>query len=211
MHPAFVAFEDPDPLRSRVLASYGEGVRALQRLGLGYVDWTLPVEATACPAIDLAGHLLEVARSCHRLLDAALGRSIPQRADRDRPLVCRGAIRTVPPDRLAAGADRMVAFDAVATRYGERIADADPDLRIGVFDGAGQLGLVRHSLLVALEWHLHAWDLAGALGWDYQPSDADLLADGLPPQSDPDAAGPWVTALAVSGRRPPAGARPLGP
>jgi len=194
-----------------VLASYGEGVRALQRLGLDYVDWTLPVEATGCPAIDLVGHLLEIARSCRRPLDAALTGVTPRRSDSERVLVCRGAIRGVPSDRLAAGADRVVAFDAVATRYGERIADADPELRIGVWDAVGQLGLTRHSLLVALEWHLHAWDLAGALGWDYQPADPDLFVDGLPSQADPPPGGPWAEVLAIAGRRPPAGDRPLGP
>ena len=28
------------------------------------------------------------------------------------------------------------------------------------------------------EWHLHAWDLARALGKDYSPADPDLLAAG---------------------------------
>lgn len=211
MHPAFLAVEDPDPLRSRVLASYGEGVRALQRLGLDYVDWTLPVEATRCPAIDLAGHLLEVARSCHRLLDAALAGVTPAAPDSERVLVCRGALPPAPPERIVTGADRIVAFDAVATRYGERIADADPDLRLGVWDAAGQIGLTRHSLLVALEWHLHAWDLAGALGWDYQPADPDLFVEGLPSQPDPPPGGPWAEVLAIAGRRPPSGDRPTGP
>jgi hypothetical protein len=211
VHPAFLAAEDPDPLRSRVLASYDEGVRALRRLGLDYVDWTLPVEATGCPAIDLAGHLLDTARSCHRLLDAALAGLTPPRVDSERALVCRAAIRAVRADRLVTGADRMVAFDAVATRYGERIAETDPDMRIGVWDAAGQLGLVRHCLLVALEWHLHAWDLAGALGWDHQPADPDLFADGLPYRPDPPPGGPWVEVLAIAGRFPPTAPRPGGP
>ena len=212
VHPAFFAADEPDPLRARVLVSYGDGVRALQRLGLEYVDWSLPVEVTACPAIDLAGHLLAVARSCHRLLDAALAGVAPLGGDRDRPLVCRGAVPPASLDRLAAGADRIVAFDAVATRYGERLADADLDVRIGVWDGAGQLSVTRHSLLVALEWHLHAWDLAGALGWDYRPADPDVLADGLPAQPGVlPAGGPWAAVLAAAGRYAPAGDRPLGP
>jgi hypothetical protein len=28
------------------------------------------------------------------------------------------------------------------------------------------------------EWHLHAWDLAQALGKDYQPADPDILVAG---------------------------------
>jgi hypothetical protein len=28
------------------------------------------------------------------------------------------------------------------------------------------------------EWHLHAWDLAAALGKDYQPASPELLAAG---------------------------------
>ncbi len=212
LYPVSFGDDEPDPLRARVLCSYAEGVRALVRLGQEYVDWTLPVESTACPAIGVAGHLLATARSCHRLLDASLAGRAPSDADRSRSLVCCGPIPPVPPDRLAAGIDRLVAFDAVATRYGERLADTGSDLRLGVWDAEGRLSATRHGLLLALEWHLHAWDLAGALGWDYRPADVEVLLDGLPPAPSPlPTGGPWEAVLAIAGRRPPAGERPSGP
>ncbi|MDA8282590.1 MAG: hypothetical protein M0Z42_04670, partial [Actinomycetota bacterium] len=57
-----------DPAWRRTLRAYGDGVRALQRLGLEYVDWSLPTGCAGWAAIDLAGHVLATARSYHRLL-----------------------------------------------------------------------------------------------------------------------------------------------
>ncbi|MHB8506409.1 MAG: maleylpyruvate isomerase N-terminal domain-containing protein, partial [Acidimicrobiales bacterium] len=161
----------------RILGAYGDGVRAVQRLGLEYVDWSLATDWLGWAAIDLAGHVLATARSYHRLLDAALaGRPRTGLAPGDDLADC-GAAR---PATLAVsgGADRIVAFDAVATRYGERVSDLDPDLVLGAWSGVGALTLRQHTMLAAGEWHLHAWDLAGALGWDYRPPDPDVLLEG---------------------------------
>ena len=202
---------DHDPGWSRVQRSYAEGVRGLQRLGSKYVDWTLRIEPAGAPAIDLAGHVLATARSYHRLLDAALagapGRGLPRGDD----LGDRGAAEPVALG-LSAGADRIVAFDAVATRYGERVHDLDPELVLGVWEGLGALTIRQHTMLAACEWHLHAWDLAGALGWDYRPPDAELLLEGRRLLPEPLPAGaPWPAVLVVSGRQEPPGDRPLGP
>lgn len=62
------------------------------------------------------------------------------------------------------------------------------------------------------EWHLHAWDLAKALGKDYQPAEPEVILAGWRagvPQADADEAGedegsgdPWRSLLRASGRDP---------
>lgn len=200
-----------DPAWTRVLRAHGDGARALQRLGLKYVDWTLTVAAGRWPAIDLAGHVLATARSYHHLLDAALAGTPERGLPRGDDLADCGAARPATLG-LSAGADRIVAFDAVATRYGERLHDLEPDLVLGEWDGVGVLTLRQHTMLAAGEWHLHAWDLAGALGWDYRPADPEVLLEGRRLLPEPVPAGPaWTAVLAASGRQAPPGPRPLGP
>jgi hypothetical protein len=55
-----------------------------------------------------------------------------------------------------------------------------------------------------VEWHVHAWDLASALGEDYRPADPEAVLAawlaGIPqlpvaPESDP-----WLAVLRASGR-----------
>ncbi len=200
-----------DPAWRRTLRAYGDGVRALQRLGLEYVDWSLPTGCAGWAAIDLAGHVLATARSYHRLLDVALAGQARSALRRGADLADCGATR---PAALAVsgGADRIVAFDAIATRYGERVGDLDPELVLGAWSGVGPLTLRQHTMLAAGEWHLHAWDLAGALGWDYRPADPEVLLEGrrLLPQPVPTGP-PWTAVLASSGREDPPEDRPLGP
>jgi hypothetical protein len=60
-----------------------------------------------------------------------------------------------------------------------------------------------------VEWHLHAWDLARALGKDYRPADPEIVLAGwraglpqLPPGRQAGDADPWLTLLGASGRSP---------
>jgi hypothetical protein len=200
---------------AEAVRAYGEGVRVLQRLGSKYVEWDLPTACAGWRAIDVAGHALCTARRYHRLLDAALAGRPEANLPWGRALVEVNALELATLG-VSAGADRIVAFDAVATRYGERLADADPALLYGTWAGVGPLTVGQHTLLAACEWHLHAWDLADALGWDYRPADAGPLLAGmrLAPHADGGGApvwDPWRAVLATSGRREPAEPRPLGP
>ena len=59
------------------------------------------------------------------------------------------------------------------------------------------------------EWHLHAWDLARALGKDYRPVDPEIVLAGwragvpqLPGAQDPGSGDPWLVLLHSSGRSP---------
>lgn len=195
----------------RVLGAYGEGVRAVQRLGLKYVDWSLVARGSGWTAIDLAGHLLAKARSYHRLLDAALAGDAATGLPRGDDLADRSAAQAATL-AVSGGADRIVAFDAIATRYGERVGDLDPELVLGSWSGVGPLTLRQHTMLAAGEWHLHAWDLADALDWDYRPRDPEILLEGRRylPETLP-AGAAWPAVLSASGRHDPPQPRPLGP
>jgi hypothetical protein len=57
-----------------------------------------------------------------------------------------------------------------------------------------------------VEWHVHAWDLASALGVSYRPADPEAVLAAwlagipqLPLHADED---PWLAVLRSSGRLP---------
>ncbi len=109
-------------------------------------DWT---------AADTARHLLALARAHHRWLDAAISgdNSLPDPApvlDPDN----EAAIRFL---SEMSGPDAVAEFVRTAGRYANRVADYW-DTPIGVPGGVVTVG--QHCALIALEYHLHAWDLA---------------------------------------------------
>jgi hypothetical protein len=186
----------------RVLAAYGDGVRSLSRLGAKVVDWRV---RTPCPdwtLLDLAGHVLSIARYHHRLLNAALAGRPLQDLPRGAALaVCNDLeLRSLPEP---AGPERFLAFEAVALRYGERLEEVDWSLPVGVWSGIGALSVGDHALTAVGEWHLHAWDTARSFGWDYRPDDPAVVAAGRRIwTSDPVAGDPWTASLVAAGRRP---------
>jgi hypothetical protein len=186
----------------RVLSAYRDGVVSLSRLGAKVVDWRV---RTPCPdwnLLDLGGHVLAIARYYHRLLNAAL-------AGEPRTELPRGAelavindldLRSLPQSN---GPERFLAFEAVASRYGERLTEVDWSMPLGSWAGLGPVTVGDHTLAAVGEWHLHAWDVARAFGWDYRPDDAEIVLAGrrifgAVPFEDDD----WVSALLSAGRRP---------
>src|SRR5258708_112848 len=115
----------------------------------------------------------------------------------------------------ATPAQHIAAFAASARRYAARLGAVwelpHHQYRETVVTVGGMAGAA------SAEWHLHAWDLAMALGADYRPADpAVVLAGwlaGMPQLPFPPARShggwstrhpdPWHAVLAVSGRRPP--------
>jgi hypothetical protein len=62
---------------------------------------------------------------------------------------------------------------------------------------------------VCAEWHLHAWDLARALGKDYRPARPEVLVAGwragvpfIPVPGDTAGGDAWHALLGASGRSP---------
>jgi hypothetical protein len=207
---SFAAHEQPDdpygtwagyPVE-RVLRAYRDGVNSLGRLGSKVVDWRVRTPCHPWTLLDLGGHVLAIARYWHRVLNAALagepytglpgGAELATMNDLD--------LRALPERR---GPERFLAFEAVATRYGERLAEVDWSAPLGEWQGFGALRIGDHTLAAVGEWHIHAWDVARSFGWEYRPDDPDVVLAGRrvlgAATTEPD---PWSAALLAAGRRP---------
>jgi uncharacterized protein (TIGR03083 family) len=218
----------PAPLSEPVpiLAAYYDGVTAIFQLA-GLFDAGTWAAQTPCPewrAADLAGHLRCIADDFHEYLDEApVSRYARLMATGAHPETLGRKLARQNAAELAALADappaeHIEAFGAAARAYAGRVA-AVWDLphhqyRDTVVTVAGMAGAA------CAEWHLHAWDLAAALGLSYRPSDPAVVLDcwrsGMPHLPVAPRAGrrgghalrgadPWRAVLAASGRLAPAG------
>ena len=208
----------PAPLAAPVVAetdapvAYYDGIRAIMEIAAQFTSatWNAP---TTCPewlAADLAGHLRCVADDYHEYLDDApvsrLARLMATGAHQQsiaRKLARQNAaelaaLPEVPPEA------HITAFARSATRYAARLG---PLLRLPHHSYRGRVISVAGMAGVAcVEWHVHAWDLASALGIIYRPADPEAVLVAwlsgipqLPLRSDED---PWVAVLRSSGRLP---------
>ena len=209
------------PLREPVpaLAAYDAGVAAVCQLAAQFddVSWGAQTPIPEWRAFEVAGHLRCIADDFHEYLDEAP-------VSRYARLMATGAH----PDTLGRKLARQNAAELAA------LADAPPAEHIAAFavsarSYAARLGAVwdlphhqyRDTVVTvggmagaaAAEWHLHAWDLARALGLDYRPADAAAVLAGwqagmphLPLAGwSPGARtvrhlDPWHAVLAASGR-----------
>ena len=166
------------------LAAYHAGVMVIGELAAQFTDetWAGP---TTCPewrAADLAGHLRCVADDYHEYLDDApvsrLARLMARNASREslsRKLARQNAAELAALAD-ATGPEHIAAFMAAARAYADRVLPVW-DLPHHRYSGTvvtvgGMVGAA------AAEWHLHAWDLAAALGKDYQPAGPEILVAG---------------------------------
>jgi uncharacterized protein (TIGR03083 family) len=219
----------PSPLSQPVplLAAYDDGVTAICQLAARF-DGRGWGAQTACPewrAADLAGHLRCVADDFHEYLDEApVSRYARLMATGAHPDTLGRKLARQNAAELAALADappaeHIAAFAASARAYAGRLA-AVWDLphhqyRDTVVTVAGMAGAA------CAEWHLHAWDLARALGADYRPADSAAVLEcwrrGMPHRPIATRTGwrgtrgtdPWHAVLEASGRSARAG--PAGP
>jgi hypothetical protein len=202
--------------RAAILAAYRDGITVICELAVQFseAEWLAPTPCTEWLAVDLAGHLRCVADDYHEYLDDAP-------ASRLARLMATGA----PPDSLARklarqnaaelaalpdapAAEHISAFAESARAYGRRLYPAWEQPHHAY---RGTIVTVGDMTGVAVaEWHLHAWDLARALGKDYRPADPGLvlaawragapqLQDDRPASADGD---PWLVLLGASGRDP---------
>ena len=198
--------DDPRPTWAglpveRVLAAYRDGVVSLSRLGAKVVEWGVRTPCPQWTLLDIGGHVLAIARYWHRLLNAALTGEPCTGLPRGAELAMMNGfdLRALPERR---GPARFLAFEAVATRYGERLADVQWSTPLGEWQGLGAMTVGDHTLAAVGEWHLHAWDVARSFGWTYRPDDPDVVLAGIRELGEPDpGADPWSVALIASGRR----------
>jgi uncharacterized protein (TIGR03083 family) len=166
------------------LAAFHAGVTVVCELAAQFTDdsWAAPTPCPEWRAGDLAGHLRCMADDFNEYLDDApasrLARLMATGADAAwlaRKLARQNAAE------LAAlaegqGPEHIAAFAASARAYARRIPPVwdlphhryrDTVVTVGGMAGAA-----------CAEWHLHAWDLARALGKDYSPADPGIVAAG---------------------------------
>lgn len=173
-------------------------------------DWDAPTPCADWRAADLAGHLRCVADDYHEYLDdAPVSRLSRLMATGARPEAITKKLARQNAAELAALPDagpreHIAAFAESAGRYAARL---DPLLALPHHSYRGRLITVAGMACAAcVEWHVHAWDLASALGHDYRPADPEAVLAawfaGIPhvrvaPDTDP-----WLAVLLASGRQP---------
>jgi uncharacterized protein (TIGR03083 family) len=215
-----------------VLGAYYDGVTAICQLATRFSaeEWNA---RTPCPewrGRDLAGHLRCIADDYHEYLnDAPASRYARLMASGPQPQALARKIARQNAAELAALADappaeHIAAFALAARAYARRLPSVwdlpHHQYLDQVVTVAGMAGAA------CAEWHLHAWDLARALGTDYRPVDPEAVLAGwqagmvhLPPVAagytvvgrPRQAADPWRVVLLASGRLPARAGRRLGP
>jgi uncharacterized protein (TIGR03083 family) len=154
--------------REATLGQYREGLAAISDTVGGWdaSDWARP----ACgvwTGTDLAGHLVTVIGWYHDWLDRGLaGRAEPAFpiAELDEQTVTALAALSV-----GSGPERIATFVASADAYATRLVE-HWDAPYAYPRGRVTAGL--HAGFAAVEWHVHAWDFAHAVGGEYEPRDA---------------------------------------
>jgi uncharacterized protein (TIGR03083 family) len=210
----------PDP----VLGAYYEGITVICQLAARFSprDWGA---RTPCPewrARDLAGHLRCVADDYHEYLnDAPVSRYARLLGSGPHPETLARKLARQNAAELAALADappaeHIAAFALAARAYARRLPSVwdlpHHEYRGQVVTVAGMAGAA------SAEWHLHAWDLARALGTDHRPAQPEVVLAGwragMPHLPVPAGGGlalvgrirrrpdPWHLVLRASGRRP---------
>jgi hypothetical protein len=208
--------ERTPPDRHRVLESYRDGVAVIRGLAAECSDWSVPTPCPDWQALDLAGHLRCVAENYLEYLqdapDSRLSKLFAQNAAsavliRQQARQNAAELAVLP---VETGPERIMSFTVSAGAYADLVPDAWD--RTHLIHRGTKYTVGDHAGAACVEWHLHAWDLARALGRDYRPRDAELLVAawtwGVPhlPLGSGD---PWQVVLCSSGRSPewPAGGR----
>lgn len=201
--------ERTPPERDRVLDSYRDGVAAICALATECSDWAAPTPCTEWQALDLAGHLRCVAENYLEYLqeapDSRLSRLFAQDAAsavliRQQARQNAAELAVLPPE---SGPERIMSFAVSAGAYADLIPDSWDRTHL-IYRGT-KYTVGDHVGAACVEWHLHAWDLACAMGVEYRPRDAELLVAawhwGVPhlPLASGDR---WETVLRSSGRSP---------
>ena len=191
-------------------AAYHDGIVAIVKIAGQYsaADWMAPTPCPEWRAFDLAGHLRCVADDYHEYLDDApvsrLARLMGTGAHRDaiaRKLARQNSAEIAALPEVPAH-EHIACFAESALRYAARLG---PLLRLPHHSYRGRVITVAGmASLATVEWHVHAWDLARAIGEVYRPADPEAVLAAwlggvpqLPLRADAD---PWLAVLRSSGR-----------
>jgi uncharacterized protein (TIGR03083 family) len=160
-----------------VLACYADGVSGFASAGRKVSDWRAPTPCGTWTTLELAGHLLAIARYYHRLLDASLAGTPITGLPRGDDLAAMNA-RDLSGLAESDGAERIGRFCELAETYRSRLEETEWDRVLGEWSGLGELTVGEHTGVALGEWNVHAWDLARATGGDHRPEDPILIAGG---------------------------------
>jgi len=207
----------PHCSRVAVLGEYRDGVRALSEVTMGVDADRWAVRACGTWTIEeVARHVLAVADWYHAWLDRGLAGdgSPPFTSDELEARNAQELARRV----AVPGNVAIEQFTERAASYGARVRDAW-DTPYGFPSGTVTAGL--HLAVAAAEWHLHAWDVARAVGREHRPGDPETLLNAVIDCFAVARGGvegnmlrtfapavarfgdPWASLLRRSGRRPP--------
>jgi uncharacterized protein (TIGR03083 family) len=162
-----------------VLAVLVEGIDAIEGVAGRYTDaqWAGPTPCDEWDAAQLAGHVVCVSGWYHAWLDRAeagdatapfSGDLLPEQNRRALEQLQASWTGSAAVDGPASIADYTTSARAYADRLGPVW-----DLPYGYPRGTVTAGL--HAGTAAVEWHVHAWDLARSIGADHRPSDPETL------------------------------------
>ncbi|WBB56465.1 maleylpyruvate isomerase N-terminal domain-containing protein [Verrucosispora sp. WMMD573] len=181
--------------------SYGEGVAAIARIfaRYGYSDWARTGPCAPWSSLDLLRHLHVTAQESvtGHLHALQFG---PKELMTSAELAEFNAKSLTALSAVAPHVS-LRNFQAAAWRF-LRMATAEPDLPTYSFRGRTWSARCNVGVL-AVEWHLHAWDLATTIGLTYHPRQPAVLAeafrDGMA-YLDPPATDGWPDLLRAAGR-----------
>jgi uncharacterized protein (TIGR03083 family) len=210
------SWDRPMPLALAALAAadaptaYHDGIRAVVEIAALFSEatWNTPTPCPEWRAVDLAGHLRCIADDYHEYLDdAPVSRLSRLMATGSHPDTIARKLARQNAAELAALPDvppqeHITAFAESALRYAARLS---PLLRLPHHSYRGRvISVAGMAGLACVEWHVHAWDLACALGSVYRPADPEAVLASwmagiphLPVSADED---PWVAVLRSAGR-----------
>jgi len=169
--PACRAAYGHDVRQADVISLFDRGVAAFasQTQSVSPDEWSRPA-CGSWSVEDVARHVLAVVTWYHLWLDRAeegvYDRPFPadELADRNEAeLTALGVL---------AGPVAVEQFVSEADRYADRLSE-NFDLTYGYPFGTVTAGL--HAGIAAVEWNLHTWDVASALGLPYEPPEAGSL------------------------------------
>ncbi|GAA1370051.1 hypothetical protein GCM10009661_28470 [Catellatospora chokoriensis] len=176
-------------------------------------DWMHSTPCDAWNLFDLVGHLACTAIDAHRTMAKAV-RFHPVPVLEEDDLARQNAV-DLSGLRITSSFGRVRLFEMLSRSY---LSRALIEWNRSLYSYGEAIWSVGSGIGVyAVEWHVHAWDVASALGRPYRPCELDVLgvafAEGMPYlHLPPERHDLWEAILVATGRRsPPRTAVPTSP